>query len=125
LNATIGIRCEDYSCNLHEDCRLVDGVRGCHPKESGTCWASGDPHYSTFDGRTFDFQGTCNYTFSKYCRVAGNFTMFNIEVENDHRGSNAVSWTRLVEIQVYGYQIQLLKGQTGKVQVNKRNICKC
>ncbi|XP_078061976.1 alpha-tectorin-like, partial [Mustelus asterias] len=117
-NATMGMRCEDYSCSLHEDCRLVDGVRGCYPKESATCWAAGDPHYSTFDGRRFDFQGTCKYTLSKYCGVAGNLTMFNIEVENDHRSSSAVSWTRLVEIQVYGYQIQLSRGQTGKVQVN-------
>ncbi|XP_041037197.1 alpha-tectorin-like, partial [Carcharodon carcharias] len=117
-NTTTGLSCEDFRCGVHEDCRLVDGVRGCYPKADATCWAAGDPHYSTFDGTAFDFQGSSKYTFSRYCGASGNLTMFNVEVENDHRGSRAVSWTRLVEVQVYGHQIQMLRGQTGKVQVN-------
>uniref|UniRef100_UPI00398E4BCD alpha-tectorin-like n=1 Tax=Pristiophorus japonicus TaxID=55135 RepID=UPI00398E4BCD len=121
-NATLGLTCEDFGCGLREDCRLVDGVRDCYPRDSATCWAAGDPHYHTFDGKAFDFQGTCRYTFSKYCDPAGNLNTFSVEVANDHRGSTAVSWTRLVEVQVYGHRIQVTRGERGKVQVNGETI---
>eukprot|EP00061_Rhincodon_typus_P002018 g16389.t1 len=115
-NASVGMSCAAFSCRLHEDCRLVNGVRGCYPRARGTCQASGDPHYTSFDGKRFDFQGSCKYTFSKTCGVTGNLTVFSVDVENDHRGSQAVSWTRLVEVQVYGHRIQVSRGQTGRMQ---------
>ena len=31
------------------------------------CWATGDPHYKTFDDKRYDFMGECAYHLIKDC----------------------------------------------------------
>ncbi|XP_067399060.1 IgGFc-binding protein-like [Emydura macquarii macquarii] len=112
------MQCQDHACGALETCSVVNGTRGCNPVTFGTSWVFGFLHYTTFDGVTFDYQGACKYTLSKYCGPPGNLPDFAVKVQNEHKGSIAVSWTRLVELDVYGEHIAIAAGQYGRVQVN-------
>ncbi|XP_066294756.1 IgGFc-binding protein-like [Branchiostoma lanceolatum] len=96
---------------------LVDGVWGCHCNDSccdrAICYAWGDPHYCTPDGRTFNYQGSCRYTFAKDC---GN-NDFTVEVQQipwERRPSRSV--VRTVYVIAYGFEIEI--GQGRYVRVN-------
>ena len=39
----------------------------CPPVDGPTCIGSGDPHYASWDGRRFDFHGTCEYALAQFC----------------------------------------------------------
>ncbi|XP_050786923.1 LOW QUALITY PROTEIN: IgGFc-binding protein-like [Gopherus flavomarginatus] len=113
-----GVQCWETSCAANEQCKVVDGVRKCHPVVSATCSAAGDPHYLSFDGVAFDFQGTCTYILAKTCADAGNLTSFSVKVENKPWGNGKVSVTKLVSVEVYGLTLTLLQNRKGLVMVD-------
>ncbi|XP_050786523.1 IgGFc-binding protein-like isoform X2 [Gopherus flavomarginatus] len=110
--------CQTLKCRTKETCKTEDGHATCVPDYVGTCWGWGDPHYHTFDGLKFDFQGTCTYTIAKYCGHDHSLEPFTIDEKNDNRGSQAISFLRVVNIYVYGYNISIYKREVGKVRLN-------
>lgn len=98
---------------------MSDGVLGCVPVSSATCQASGDPHYVTFDGRRYDFMGACVYLLAGTCG-SNNMTLpeFRVLVENEHRGSQAVSYTGAVRVEVYGVELVMSRKKPGQVMVS-------
>ncbi|XP_029944228.1 zonadhesin, like [Salarias fasciatus] len=111
------ISCEPWQCSPAQECKVVEGVLGCHTTGSGICSASGDPHYNTFDKHTHHYMGACSYTLTKPCNASSDMPYFTVVTQNEHRGSNRkVTYVRAVVVTVDGVTFTL--GQGRKVQVN-------
>ncbi|KAL8220192.1 UNVERIFIED_CONTAM: hypothetical protein K2H54_040307 [Gekko kuhli] len=110
--------CLKTSCKADQKCTVVNGVRGCHTSSHFTCIGTGDPHYTSFDGKKFDFMGTCIYQMAAVCSKDPALTPFLVTVQNNNRGSKAVSYTKVVTLEVYGMTISLSQEYPHKIQVN-------
>ena len=109
--------CMASSCGAQDSCRVVDGQYGCHPKPEATCSASGDPHYTSFDRRTFDFQGTCRYVLASVCNGTQGLPHFQVEARNEAWNGLQVSITVAVYVNVSGHLVYISKDNRGTVQV--------
>ncbi|XP_046864158.1 neurogenic locus notch homolog protein 1-like [Xenia sp. Carnegie-2017] len=89
-----------YTCK----CKPAFGGNNCEHSQS-TCIASGDPHYTSFDGKRFDFMGDCEYDFAKDC---SKNKLFTVRTKNTRCGG-LVTCTAAVKIYIAGYFIQFTR----------------
>ncbi|XP_018526611.1 zonadhesin, like isoform X3 [Lates calcarifer] len=114
------LECVDNSCDPTEECHTVNGVAGCYPKGTSTCIASGDPHYTTFDKRKYNFMGNCSYLMSGPCNETV-LPYFEVHADNENRFNRpTISYVKAVHVYVQMVKISILKG--GTVQVNGTNV---
>lgn len=96
---------------------MVGGEYGCHPTPHGTCSASGDPHYLTFDQKAYDFQGTCRYVLATLCNDTTGLHQFSVEAKNEAWRGLPVSITAEVFVNVWGYRVHMSRQNHGVVKV--------
>ncbi|TNN41391.1 Zonadhesin [Liparis tanakae] len=116
------LQCVDNSCDSIEECRNVNGVAGCYPKDTSTCVASGDPHYTTFDKHKYNFMGNCSYLMTRPCNET-TLPHFEVHTDNEYRFNRpTISYVKAVHVYVRGVKVSILKGGTVQVNGTKVNL---
>ncbi|KAJ6663734.1 hypothetical protein lerEdw1_009813 [Lerista edwardsae] len=110
--------CQTVRCGQGTVCKVVSGSPQCVPAAPthSVCWASGQPHYHTFDGHSYDFQGTCTYTVVKLCKAHSKLPFFHIFTKGQ---KTPFSFVSQVTLTVYNSTITMVKYEYGLVRVNQ------
>lgn len=113
VNSCVRINCPVTKCRPNQV--LVKAPNQCCAKcveSDGVCTVFGNPHYKTFDGKFFSFQGSCKYLLTSDCK---NHT-FSIRVTNHGRKTKHASWTKTVTLKLGDTKVNL--GQKQRIKVN-------
>ncbi|XP_055613813.1 BMP-binding endothelial regulator protein [Uranotaenia lowii] len=111
------IQCTKQKCKPNES--LVTPKGECCPKcieTPGVCTVFGDPHYRTFDGHFYSFQGSCKYQLTADCVDHS----FSLRVTNDARSTKSSSWTKTVTLKMGNLKVNL--GQKMRVKINGSKV---
>ncbi|XP_051261445.1 IgGFc-binding protein-like isoform X2 [Dicentrarchus labrax] len=105
--------CRNVSCGEDEECKLIRGVQGCHPKPKVAHCSVDGSQYTTFDGQAFEFHGSCNYTLVQTCSLKKlNVEPVLIAAQGNHgQGSE-------IYLQVNKMYFKTSAALPGKIQVN-------
>uniref|UniRef100_A0A671WR55 VWFD domain-containing protein n=1 Tax=Sparus aurata TaxID=8175 RepID=A0A671WR55_SPAAU len=108
-------------CNT---CACKSGKWECTEKKCpGTCVIYGSGHYSTFDKKTYGFQGHCAYVALK--NKCGNKTVqenFGVITENVPCGTTGTTCSKTVRVQLGRKEVKLSKGTFEEVDLEEGSV---
>ncbi|NXT08406.1 FCGBP protein, partial [Prunella fulvescens] len=104
-----------------ERCEMVDGQPECIQETFSTCWLAGS-HYRSFDGKTFDFMGTCAYTLTTICNPDPTFPAFSVEVTKKEKENSKVSSIGSVTIHVDNITVTAVQSENGMVRIDEQLV---
>ncbi|KAF1482670.1 IgGFc-binding protein, partial [Eudyptula minor novaehollandiae] len=109
--------CQKISCPRGSEGKVIDGVFQCLSATPGSCVATGDSNYMSFDGLAFNITGTCSYILTETC-AGDNVKPFVVEIKKDARQKRKVSGIHALSVEVYGLTLTLTRGKRGAVMVD-------
>uniref|UniRef100_A0A914VGX6 VWFD domain-containing protein n=1 Tax=Plectus sambesii TaxID=2011161 RepID=A0A914VGX6_9BILA len=129
------LTCTSTSCPANSDCFVQNRQLNCVCKAgftagpNGVCTVKtrqacmwGDPHYTTFDGLKFDYQGTCPYIVTQPCGYDIE-PYFSIRAQNEAWVHNPrVSQVLWVELNIHGYVFKVEANLTLTVDGVKQSV---
>ncbi|CAO1441677.1 unnamed protein product [Diamesa hyperborea] len=112
-------QCPQLKCRPNENLVAKEGQCCAKCVETpGVCTVFGDPHYKTFDGKFFSFQGACKYQLTADCVDH----TFSIRVTNDVRMTKFSTKTRTKTLTLKMANIKINLGQKLRVKVNGTRV---
>ncbi|KAG8236359.1 hypothetical protein J437_LFUL016579, partial [Ladona fulva] len=83
---------------IQEDCNTCTCSSGKWKCTESICTAWGESHFKTFDGRIFDFHGSCDYIFAK--GKINKQDSFEVMIQNVPCGSSGIACSKAVILKV-------------------------
>ncbi|NXR58312.1 MUC2 protein, partial [Rhadina sibilatrix] len=102
-------------CNT---CTCQKGVWKCTDDVCfGTCMIYGSGHYNTFDGKFYDFDGSCEYVAAQdFCGDKNSSGSFSIITENVPCGTTGVTCSKAIKIFLGKTELKLENKESREIQ---------